>query len=604
MRKIKQLLGKLSYRQKLLYSQIGITVLIIFLMSLIMMAVLSDKIRENEEMHLEKLLQVVNENISSQIEVFDTVSFDLLVNDSLKECMNQTDSIKYGRAFNTIRDILGAKTIGTIGLSSIAVIDIEGHVYSSDIGLLLPENYDLEKTEVFCRADEHPGELVWLTENDIYNSYGTVGLYKNKTDIHAAAVIRDYIRKQVYGILILSLNQDFFQKMTFSDKELKNINMYLVSEDKSKNYGVSGTRTNLEESVLESLDFTNKTIDVKASKNKFVSYLYNTTMGWYLVSVTDARITQEWFYQIAPILLTVLMIGILLFSLISNRFFKSMTKEIDSLIAGMEKVERGNFGVVVASKRSDEIGVLVNEFNHMVRQINELIILKYQQELLTQKAEFQVLQAQINPHFLYNTLDMLNWQLVIRGENDLSDSVIAIGNLLRYSMSRDHKNVFLEDELQNIRDYLSVQYSISGKEIEYNIDVQDSQKIWLPRLSMQPLVENAITHGFEGRDKNNSLKITGRRCTEDGVDSYILIIEDNGIGMQEEELRRLSELHDPENSLHLGVANVRKRISYLYRGKGELIFESRYGYGTKVIIKLPLQSLRREENEYETGNRG
>lgn len=602
MKRIKQLLNRMSYRQKLLYFQICFIVLVNFMMSIAMAAVLSDTIRKNEEEHLERLLQAVNENISSQLEVFDTISFDLLVNDNLKECLNQTDSIAYGRAFNTILDILGTKTLGTVGLSSIVIIDTEGHVYSSNLGLILPPDFKVEDTDVFRAADESPGELVWLTNNDIYSKYGTVGLYKNVSDIHAASVIRDYIRRQVYGVVILTLNSNFFQDMTFSDKELEGTNLYLVSEDKKVNYKISGTEEELEDSVLEKLDFANKGIDAYISKDKMVSYLYNKTMGWYLVNVTDTRIMRQWFYQIIPILAAFLLIGVLVFSVISNRFFKTMTKGIDSLTAGMAEVEQGNFEIVVANGGSDEIGLLTNAFNHMVKQINDLIISKYQQELLTQKAEFEVLQAQINPHFLYNTLDMLNWQLVLRGENDLSDSVISISNLLRYSMSVDHMNVLLEDELQNIRDYLSVQYSISGKEIVYEIDVKDARNIWLPRLSLQPLIENAITHGFEGRDKNNFLKVAGRRSVIGEKDIYILTIEDNGIGMQEEELKHLACLHEPDTSSHVGIANVRKRISYLYGGKADIRYQSLYGYGTTVVIELPVQSLRAEENGYEAGD--
>lgn len=593
----------MSYRQKLLYFQICFIMLVIFMMSIAMTAVLSDTIRKNEETHLERLLQAVNENISSQIEVFDTISFELLVNNNLKECLNRTDPIEYGRAFNTIQDILGARILGTVGLESIAVIDREGHVYSSNIGLILPADFKLEDTYVFCEADKKPGELVWLTDNDIYNEYGTVGLYKNVSDIHAAAVIRDYIRKQVYGVLILSLNSDYFQNMTFSDKELKGTNLYLVSTDKKVNYKISGTKEELEPFVLENLDFDNESINTSISKNKIISYLYNNTMGWYLVNVTDARIMQNWFYQIIPLLIGVLAVGILVFSIISHRFFKAMTKGIDSLASAMKEVEQGNFEVVVATGNSDEIGLLTNTFNHMVKQINDLIILKYQQELLAQKAEFKVLQAQINPHFLYNTLDMLNWQLVLRGENDLSDSVIAIGNLLRYSMSGGRMNVLLEEELQNIRDYLSVHYSISGKEISYEIDVRDGQDIWLPRLTLQPLIENTITHGFEGRDKNNSLKISGRRSRRDGQELYVLTIEDNGIGMQEMELEHLSELHESDTSSHLGIANVRKRISFLYGGRAKMVYKSQYGYGTTVLLEVPIQSLRQEGNRDEAGDR-
>lgn len=586
-KRIRLIYNRMSYRNKLLYFQGCFILTVTVIVSISMIFFLSDTLMNKEKEHLDQLLQVVNEKVSGQIEVFDSAGFDLLANSSLKSSLNQTDSIEYGKSINIIKELLSIKTLGTVGLKNIMIIDRQNHVYSSYFGILLPEDFHLENTNAFKAANQNPGNLVWLTENDIYNDYDVdVKMYKNNSDIHAAALIRDYISKETLGLLILSLDNDYFENMTFSDNLIEGTNLYLISPDKKQNYKLSGTKTDLDETILEALSFAESDSGVYTRNENIVSYRYNKKMNWYLVSTTETRFLQESIYRIAGTLILILGIGTVLFILVSDRFFKTMTKGIDALMEGMTKVEQGKFDVTVESDKSDEIGKLTNAFNHMVKQINELIISKYQQELLAQKAEFRALQAQINPHFLYNTLDMLNWQLVLRGEDDLSNSVISIGNLLRYSMSGGQINVSLKEELNNVKDYLSVQFSISGKKVVYSINAADEDNILLPRLSLQPLVENAITHGFKGRDTNNSLSITGYY---EEPEKYIIKFTDNGIGISEEETGRLNEMAEEDMLFHIGIANVRKRISYLYGENARMVIESRYGYGTTIIIELPVE---------------
>lgn len=599
-KKIKLTLGRMSYRDKLLYFQVCFILIIGIMISISLTFFVSDSIMDNEEKHLEQLLQVVNEKVSGQIEVFDSVSFDLLVNQSLKNSLNQTDSIEYGRAFHTITSMLSTKTFGTIGMQRILIIDRQKHVYSTDLALLLPIDFDIQNTEVYKAIQQYPGELVWLTENDIYDRYGMdVGMYKNTSDIHAAAVIQNYISKEVLGILILSLDNNYFSKMTFSDDMIEGTNLYLVSPDKKRNYKLSGTEEDLDEVVLKNLPFGEENSGVYTKNDNIISYRYNKKMNWYLVSVTETRFWKESIYQLVKALVLILGIEIIVFILVSNYFFKTMTKGIDLLVQGMMEVERGNFDVAIESNRTDEIGKLTNAFNHMVRQINELIISKYQQELLTQKAEIQALQAQINPHFFYNTLDMLSWQLVIKGEDDLSNTVISIGNLFRYSISSGQMNVSLKEELGNVRDYLAVQFSISGKMIDYIIEAEDEEHILLPRLSLQPLVENAVTHGFKGRENNNRLFIHGYFKK---TGTYVIEVEDNGIGIPEEKVKFLEEMTELETSAHVGIANVRKRIMYLYEGNASMTIKSQYGYGTTIIIELPVRDEGKKGYNDESGN--
>ena len=187
---------------------------------------------------------------------------------------------------------------------------------------------------------------------------------------------------------------------------------------------------------------------------------------------------------------------------------------------------------------------------------------------------------------------MLNWQLVIHGENTLSESVVALGNCLRYSISSGDVQVSLEEELKNVRDYIAIQTKINEKQVELYIEAEGVERIWLPKLTLQPLVENVFLHAFVGRDSNNSLAITGRYSGSEKQD-YIITVSDNGIGMTEEELRKYCGEPGEIDGEHVGLANVVSRLRYLYRENVTVQAESNYGFGTSITICL--KNLKGEE---------
>ena len=262
----------------------------------------------------------------------------------------------------------------------------------------------------------------------------------------------------------------------------------------------------------------------------------------------------------------------------------------DSTLAKkMRKVEQGDFDVRIDTNRKDEIGWLSEVFNTMVHRIKMLIETTFKQELLTKEAQFKSLQAQIHPHFLYNTLDMINWRLQAEGHSDLSASVQALGKLLRYSV-HEESEVTLSEELENCKDYLCLRQSNKDPVFTYSILSNGPAELRLPRLTLQPLVENAIIHGFRRRRSANHLEI---RSYDAQDNRYCIEIEDNGLGMDEKSLdkvlQRLSEKDLlTENSTHLGIANVNKRIKFMYGTDSGISIDSTFGTGTTVRIIIAL----------------
>ena len=191
---------------------------------------------------------------------------------------------------------------------------------------------------------------------------------------------------------------------------------------------------------------------------------------------------------------------------------------------------------------------------------------------------------------------MLNWQLILHGEDRLSESVVALGNSLRYSISENGTCSTLQSEVDNIQNYVSIQSLINEKPVELTVDVKDAESIFLPKLTLQPLVENAFLHGFNGRDGNNSLSITGD-YEDDSCKTYIITVRDNGVGMTEDQIAALKNA-TPLEGAHVGFANVLSRLQYMYKDNVEIKVSSKYGFETTIRIVLNLQGEIGDESDY------
>ncbi len=388
---------------------------------------------------------------------------------------------------------------------------------------------------------------------------------------------------------MLVLEDKYFRNMEYSNEQLENVLFYLVSPDKSVIIPMNSPDSELDEDIINRIGSTGKRDAFTAEKTDerdeyLVSYIKNEAMGWYLVSISTASDLTATFHQTISILLTTLVFSLLACFFIASRISGYVTKGLKALAEKMRRVGEGDFDIRINTRRYDEVGELANVFDVMMENTNKLIKQKYEQELLTKDAEFRALQAQINPHFLYNTLDMINWRLIEIGEEEVSQSIVALGNLLRYSTESKYSSVDLEDEIDNIKDYLYLRHSNSKNVFEYEVKVEEAQGVMLPKLTLQPIVENAIVHGFADRKRGNVVDIYGTL----EKDRYIISVVDNGVGMTEKQVLNIKKLEPVsyEGQSHIGLKNVEERIKYMYED-AEFIVVSKFGHGTTIKIIIP-----------------
>ena len=210
-------------------------------------------------------------------------------------------------------------------------------------------------------------------------------------------------------------------------------------------------------------------------------------------------------------------------------------------------------------------------------------------QLSLKEAELKALQAQINPHFLYNTLDSIQWLAVLRGAEDIQKTIQCLGQLLRHSLDRKSVIVNVAKELEQIRSYLFIQKMRYGDKLSYRINLEPGVLDFeLPKLVLQPIVENAILHGVEPKVGNGSVSIEGWLAKGDQA---IIDVADDGVGMGEEVLGRLNAILGNEaeggSAQHLGLANVHKRLQHYFGEEFGLAVSSRLGAGSTVRIRLP-----------------
>lgn len=272
--------------------------------------------------------------------------------------------------------------------------------------------------------------------------------------------------------------------------------------------------------------------------------------------------------------------------LIAAKLFKKyVVSDISSLAENMYEVEKGNRTLMVVSDSKDEIGGLIRGFGTMLSEINRLIKENYENKLSLRKAEMKALQAQINPHFLYNSLSLINWKAIEAGADDISEVTLALSSFYRTSLNRGKNVLSVEKEIENVKSYIKIQSYMHDNSFDTVVDVDEGiLQYETLNLLLQPLVENAIDHGIDMKeDGRGFIKIIGRQT----ADTITLTVEDNGAGMDAETAGRIITF----KSKGYGVANVNQRIELFYGKPYGLKVESEPGRGTRCTVTIPKRKI-------------
>jgi two-component system sensor histidine kinase YesM len=266
-----------------------------------------------------------------------------------------------------------------------------------------------------------------------------------------------------------------------------------------------------------------------------------------------------------------------------------ISRPLDRLYQSMNRFKEGDFKTQVAVEGNDEIAGLSKTFNLMVAEIKELIDRNYVIVLREKESEMNALQAQINPHFLYNVLDSLYWQAIDSSQGKLAEDILALSGFFRLSLSSGLSDIPVEQEVRIISTYLHIQKMRFSKKLDYHITVDsDILSYTIPKLILQPFVENAVVHGLECTDCCGLVTITGKR--EKG--RLLFLITDNGVGVDEAKIQAIlfgqAEPGADQRGKYSAIRNIKERMTLRYGEKGILEIKRRPETGTEVRIVIPV----------------
>ncbi|MGH4140715.1 cache domain-containing sensor histidine kinase [Clostridium sp.] len=333
------------------------------------------------------------------------------------------------------------------------------------------------------------------------------------------------------------------------------------------------------------------------TKNDSIYMIYDTIKpaNWKLVVGISRNVLFKDLRKVAQISILLCIATLPICLLLINYLHSTMIRPLNLLIKRMKEIENGNIGVIIESNRKDEFGFVFGTFNKMSENIKNLIDTVYKEQLVMKQSEINALQAQINPHFLYNTLESINWKAKIHGDDEVSEMISAFSYIIEANLNRSNeKFIPIFKEIEYIQSYKFLIQKRFGKKIEFILDIdEDALNNRLPKLLIQPIIENTIYHGLEMKKGGGTVTITIKKENN----QLIITVADDGLGIEKNKLLALIEaMSDDKFSGHenfldnskIGIINVHRRIRLLYGKDYGLKIESKEGIWTIVTITVPV----------------
>ena len=497
------------------------------------------------------------------------------VEGQLKEAVFTGDS----SSTETIQEWFSDYTQIIEAVSDVAVFDDQGKMvyHYQEIGDNEPDSRRLALC--YQKAFADPWGEVWLDMG--------CALYSKDQVVTMVKAVPGETEDKPHGLLVIELNPDVFKSLLLNNQSVA-ANQYMLIVDQSGQLVCGSDK--IQPDWMDDMEAIfrrgSQNFELNVEQGSYyVCGQYKGVTGWKTYSIVSI---EDIFPQLSELrksisFLVALTVLVALYFVIL--FSYTFTEPIQKLVDGMNEVQQENFDVEITDNRKDEFGLLFSTFNFMVRKIRQLIREVYQEKISQKNAEIKALQAQINPHFLYNTLDSINWMLIERGEMDVSDVVISLGSILRYSISGKEGLVPLGDEIQYTDSYVSIQKNRMEERLNYHLDIaQDTLKCIVPKLILQPIVENAVLHGIEPKREGGT--ITVRSFLEEKF--LIVSVEDNGVGMSSEILEKLKAgiAGDDEEYDRIGMKNIQRRLELCFGAESYMEIESSPEEGTVVILRM------------------
>ena len=557
---------KLRYKLAIFYSLFCfLPVMLLFWLSFLQMrSIIDDKGKMNLQSYLQQSVSSMDRTLDGYNSLSDYIAFD--------RTLAEVFSMEYGTPYEQyeqltqkVDPILRTASYFHGGMQQITIYTDNGMVKHDTTVAPVSE---IEETDWYQKTLEHPG-LNWFAN------------YQEETLFSARKLAFSGARE---GVNILYMDVDYQKLFTpYAETLISECGLYITDQEGKlvfEESRFSGKNQNYDLTYSEFLEQRDR-----GSADYTILCEQSNTTGWTVWLYQPVGLAGE---SMRPIgVMAGVTILICIFAAVLAYFITSgmVSGRIERLTCLMQEVQEGSMDMQVGSDDRDEIGMLYRGFGSMMKRIRTLINEVYLGKITQKEAELKALQAQINPHFLYNTLSLINWKALAAGEEDISRMTLAMSTFYRTALNRGRNVLQVEAELSNTRAYLEIQSMLHDGDFDYEIEVQpEILQCESLNLILQPLVENAIHHGIEEKTDGRG-KISVRGWKEDNCVWFM--VEDNGVGMEQKVADKILTME----SKGYGVRNVDERIRLCYGEKYAMKVESVVGKGTKMTIHFPAKQL-------------
>lgn len=592
---ITRMFGKFkSIQSTMLVSFSALMVLAMLVFMVIAMRYTSGTIYENSINYMSQIIQQVNYDIDTYIEYMENISSVIAKSSDVPRYLFDQNQTEAEREAEKERILTQFQTImeSRDDIYNVAAVAKNGRYIINQGDDELTGYVDIESLDWYQAAMESKSGIA-VSSSHVQNAIQSS--YKWVITLSRALVNNQTGERE--GLFFVDLNYSAISDLCNNNSIEEKGYIFVLDAEGNIVYHpkqqlmYGGLKTENIDAIMECRE--DSLIIDEGGDSKLYTMSKSKRTGWTLVGAAytsellkNNEQAQMWYLLVASILLLAV-IGI------SSIISREITKPIRSLRDSMRKVQNGQFGTHVEVITENEIGSLGRSFNLMTSEIQALMEQNVYEQKQKRKSELKALQAQINPHFLYNTLDSIIW-MSEAGENDeVVEMTSALARLLRQSISNDKEEVELEKEIEYVKNYLTIQKMRYKDKLEFFIYV-DPRVAHVPiiKLVLQPLVENAIYHGIKYKETKGNLKIYARP-----VDGRVeIVVADDGIGMDEDVMEHIFDEHRKEQKRNgVGVPNVQKRLKLQYGSEYGIRYESVKGAGTKAVITIPVDGGRTDE---------
>ena len=572
MNRLRKIFKNMKYRHKLTIL-LGVTSLVpMTVLALYSHSRQSTMVRSSELEDMQSIMEQTKESIDSQTAVYASLLNYLTYSPDIEEIIKEKNIDNY-TAYEKYTEI-------------------------ADPLLSVPKSYHdaINRIQLFADSIQVEHEYTLVPLDKMQEEWWSEGLKDDvriqwkvdRTRGEVVAVRMIYAQQKLNAVLCISLDYDkIFQPLT---NILTDENGGIVADQDGN---VLYNKTGLKELKLsdDNKKDTSQTVDKLLSKisqtctwtqteseeNDWVFYFYKSQDA---ISGSVRRILLEEIPLIIACGFIILFLGL--------SFSRIFTRKIEELTKNMDQVNHGSREVTVSSDSEDEVGILINSFHNMMDEINRLIDEVYVNKIALKEYELKALQAQINPHFLYNTLSMMNWMAIRSNQMEISKVTLALSTFYRTALSKGEDVVTVENCIQNMQAYLEIQLTMHDNNFTVDWDIDPTIKNEkMPKLLLQPVVENAIEHGIDEKEDGDKKIFLSFRGNGDDV---VITVRDNGMGMPQEKAETLVTYQ----AKGYGLKNVNDRIRILYGENYGIRILSAPDEGTTVMMRFPKEGRKDE----------